>query len=177
MPFGNSFLMSCKFLLPSRNIQKNEQLEKWVLTVARSLPVVISDDCPSSLKVEVRLHQIWLQERISESPSADISSQREAVEESGKFPLLVKVTNGVFIFPHVNAEVERTLSVSQCHSTYLEMMLEKQRLEKQQNTKDMEKNLRSEIENMKRKDKKLKKLDKNMENNENTVTEPLKEKE
>ena len=52
---------------------------------------------------------MWMQERISESPSADISSHWEAVEESEKFPLLVKVAKAVFILPHqVNAEVERT---------------------------------------------------------------------
>ena len=76
LPFGNAVLISCQFLSPSLSIEQNEQFEQWVglLTVARGLPLVISEDCLSSLKVEIRLYLLWLKQRTSEGSFTEIPS-------------------------------------------------------------------------------------------------------
>ena len=109
MPFDNTFLRSCKFLLPLQEIQSSKYFEKWVTNVAGAMPAVIKEDELASLTVEIRLHQLSLSE-LNES-TQNISTYWGSVEQTGKFPLLTKLAKAVFILPHGNADFERTFSL------------------------------------------------------------------
>lgn len=109
LPLGNKFLRSCKFLTPVHSL--HDRFPNWVSCAARHLSCVISEEDIGSLEVEARLHQ----SETRKIPTSDLSSEQMVdfwtkVDNSGKYPLMMKLVKAIFVLPHGNAEIERVFS-------------------------------------------------------------------